>query len=90
MNRRELVGGGLLGMTAMLGNGAEAAQEERGAETARAVDSVRILLQRHLEKPFAELAEIRQQQRIFLKASQGFPTSSKSGLTSGSVSTTGM
>jgi hypothetical protein len=73
MNRRELVGGGLLGMTAMLGNGAEVAQEERGAETARAVDSMRILLERHLEKPFAELAEIRQQQRIFLKASHKFP-----------------
>jgi hypothetical protein len=73
MNRRELVGGGLLGMTALLGGEAEAAQRESSGETARAVEGVRALLERHLEKPFVELAEIRQQQRIFLKASHKFP-----------------
>jgi hypothetical protein len=73
MNRRELVGGGLLCMTALFGGEAEPAQREPSGETARAVDDVRALLERHLEKPFAELVEIRQQQRIFLKASHKYP-----------------
>jgi hypothetical protein len=73
MNRRELVGGGLLGMTTLLGGEAEAAQREPDGAIARAVDDVRALLERHLERPFAELAEIRQQQRIFLKASHKYP-----------------
>ena len=34
---------------------------------------MRALLERHLERPFAELAEIREQQRIFLKTSHKFP-----------------
>ena len=73
MDRRAVVGGGLLGMTALLGTAAEGTQRERQVDTARAVDDMRALLERHLERPFAELAEIREQQRIFLKASHKFP-----------------
>ena len=74
MDRRAVVGGGLLGMTALLGTGvAEGGQQDRQVDTARAVDDMRALLERHLERPFAELAEIREQQRIFLKASHKFP-----------------
>ena len=76
MDRRRLVGGGLLGMTALLGNGADALAQgdrERGVETARAVNEVRALLQRVFEEPFPELVDIRQQQRIFLKASHKYP-----------------
>jgi hypothetical protein len=76
MDRRRLVGGGLLGMTALLGGGAKAfaqGDRDRGLDTARAVDEVRTLLERVFEAPFAELAEIRQQQRIFLKASHKYP-----------------
>lgn len=65
MDRRAVVGGGLLGMTALLGTGVgEGAQRDRQVDTARAVDDMRALLERHLERPFAELAEIREQQRI--------------------------
>jgi hypothetical protein len=74
MDRRAVVSGGLFGVTALLGTAAaEGAQGDRQIETARAVDEMRALLQRHLERPFAELSEIREQQRIFLKASQKFP-----------------
>lgn len=79
MERREVVGGGLLGLTALFGAGdgvAEAAQRaERaeGPEIARAIDELRGVLETRLAPPFVELTEIRQQQRMFLKASQKFP-----------------
>jgi len=74
MDRRAVVGGGLLGMTALLGTGvAEGGQRDRQVNTARAVDDMRALLERHLERPFAEFAEIREQQHIFLKTSHKFP-----------------
>jgi hypothetical protein len=74
MHRRTLVGGGLLGMTALLGGvHAETVQERPDIETARAIDEVRALFERVLERPFPELAEIRHQQRLHLKASHKFP-----------------
>ena len=74
MDRRAVVGGGLFGMTALLGTGvAEGGQQDRQVDTARAVDDMRALLERHLERPFAEFAEIREQQHIFLKTSHKFP-----------------
>jgi hypothetical protein len=63
-------------MAAVVGAGAEPvaqADRDRDIETARAVDRVRVLLQRVFEEPFPELAEIRQQQKIFLKASHKYP-----------------
>jgi hypothetical protein len=76
LERREVVGGGLLGLTALFGAGggvAEAAQRADGPEIARALDELRDLLERRLAAPFVELTEIRQQQRMFLKAGQKFP-----------------
>lgn len=76
MERREVVGGGLLGLTALFGAGGGVAQATRRAdspEVARALDELRGVLERRLAAPFVELSEIRQQQRMFLKASQKFP-----------------
>jgi hypothetical protein len=63
-------------MTALLGAGTEVVAQgdrDRHLETTRAIDRIRALLERVFEAPFAELAEIRQQQRIFLKASHKYP-----------------
>lgn len=75
MERRDVVGGGLLGLTALLGSGSasEAAQRSYSSEVGRAVDELREVIERRLAPPFSELREIRQQQRMFLKASQKFP-----------------
>jgi hypothetical protein len=76
MERREVVGGGLFGLTALLGAGGGAAQATPRAdnqEVVRAIDELRGVLESRLAPPFIELTEIRQQQRMFLKASQKFP-----------------
>jgi hypothetical protein len=83
MDRRDVVSGGLLGVTALLGGApstglraggdAEAAQQGDGAQVARAIDNLRALVNERIAPPFVELAEIRRQQRIFLKASHKFP-----------------
>lgn len=75
MERRDVVGGGLLGLTALLGTGSasEAAQRGDSEDVARAIDRLREVVERRLAPPFTELREIRQEQRIFLKASQKFP-----------------
>jgi hypothetical protein len=74
MERRDIVGSGLFGLTALLGTGGEAsAQQINSAEVAREIDQLREALDRRLDPSFTELREIRQQQRTFLKASQKFP-----------------
>jgi hypothetical protein len=76
MERRQVVGGGLLGLTALFGAGggvAQATQRADSPDIARAIDALRGLLETRLAPPFVELSEIRQQQRLFLKASQKFP-----------------
>jgi hypothetical protein len=75
MDRRDVVTGGLAGLTALIGGPGEtvAGQPEERREMARAVDRLRELLERRLEPPFRELSEIRRQQRVFLKASHTFP-----------------
>ena len=78
MERRELVGGGLAGLTALLGGGAAVAAQsapraDDAPEVARAIDALRGVIERRLPPPFVELAAIREQQRTFLKASQKFP-----------------
>ncbi|MBI4264183.1 MAG: hypothetical protein HY657_07395 [Acidobacteria bacterium] len=74
MERRDVVSGGLLGFTALFGGGAaDAAQRGDNADVARAIDDLRQTLDRKLPPPFAELAQVRQQQRTFLKASGKFP-----------------
>lgn len=74
MERREVVGGGLVGLTALFGAspGAEAAQRD-DPEVARAIDRLRQSIEERLDTPFAELREIRQQQRTFLKGNYKFP-----------------
>lgn len=75
MERRDVVGGGLLGFTALFGagEGAAAAQQTDNLAVAREIDELRQALDRRLDPSFSELQEIRQQQRTFLKASQKFP-----------------
>ena len=78
MKRRNLVGGGVLaGAAALLGAPESAAQsaaarsDDREA-VARAVDQLRVAIDRHLAVS-PELDRIRQQQRTFLKSNQKFP-----------------
>lgn len=74
MERRNLVGGGMLaGAAALLGVPEQkgVADDDDGA-AARAIESLRASLERHFAVS-PELARIREQQRIFLKANQKFP-----------------
>ena len=75
MERRDVVSGGLLGLTAMLGGSgrAEASTRSDEPDVARAIDRLRSTLEHRLDSRFRELTRIRQQQRAFLKASQKFP-----------------
>ena len=79
MERRNLVGGGLLaGAAALLGDAAqaEAAATQRGdvdgEAVARAVDRLTDLARRRLAIS-PELSRIREQQHTFLKSNQKFP-----------------
>jgi hypothetical protein len=74
MERREVLGAGALGLTALVGPAepAVAAQRE-DMETARAIDRLRDLLDQRLDNSFADLRQIRQAQRTFLKANYKFP-----------------
>ena len=74
IERRDVVSSGLLGLTALVagGDAAQAAQSN-SEDMARALAQIREVLEHRLSPPFAELAEIRRQQREFLKASQKFP-----------------
>ncbi len=75
MERRNLVGGGMLASAAALFGAAEpaaAAQADDGKVVAQAVENLRAALERHLAVS-PELDRIREQQRIFLKAHQKFP-----------------
>ncbi len=75
MERRDVVGSGLLGLTAVFATGSEsaAALQTDSREVAREIDELRQTLDSRLDPSFSELREIRQQQRTFLKASQKFP-----------------
>jgi hypothetical protein len=79
MERRDVVGGGLLGLTALLGTAAPAAaagaaQRSGDAQVvADAIEEFAETIERALLPPFAELAEIRTQQHTFIKAAQKFP-----------------
>ena len=75
MERRNLVGGGMLATAAALIGSAEqasAAQADDGAAVARAVENLRAALVRTLAVS-PELDRIREQQRVFLKSNQKFP-----------------
>ena len=75
MERRNLVGGGMLATAAALIGGAEqasAAQADDSGAVARAVENLRAALVRTLAVS-PELDRIREQQRVFLKSNQKFP-----------------
>ena len=73
MQRRNLVGGGVLaGAAALLGVAEPTAAAADDSEAARAIESLRAALERHFAVS-PELSRIREQQRIFLKANQKFP-----------------
>jgi len=78
MDRRHLVSGGLLaGLAGTFGftsaaAGAQQRREEGNDRTAAAVDELRKVVDRGLDVS-AELAKIREQQRLFMRANQKFP-----------------
>jgi hypothetical protein len=73
MQRREIFGGGILGLTALFGGAAPAAAQQRDdREIAAAVDRLRGSIEERLDE-FAELADIRLAQRTYLKANAKYP-----------------
>jgi MinD-like ATPase involved in chromosome partitioning or flagellar assembly len=74
VERRNLVGGGVLaGAAALLGVAEPTAVAADDSEAAaRAIENLRAALERHFAVS-PELSRIREQQRIFLKANQKFP-----------------
>jgi hypothetical protein len=75
MQRRNLVGGGMLaGAAALLGapKPAPGAQDGDSEAAARAIENLRSSLERQLAIS-PELERIREQQRVFLKANHKFP-----------------
>jgi hypothetical protein len=78
MERRHLVSGGLLaGLAGAFGfsspaAGAQQRRDESDERTAAAVDELRKVVDRGLQVS-AELARIREQQRIFMRANHKFP-----------------
>jgi hypothetical protein len=74
MDRREMVGGGLVGLTALFGADATATTQRPDVDdAARAIEELRRVFERRFAPFFDELSEIRQQQRMFLKTSHKFP-----------------
>jgi hypothetical protein len=75
MQRRNLVGGGMLaGAAALLGDAQPAAgkQDDDNRTAARAIESLRTSLERRFAVS-PELERIREQQRVFLKSNHKFP-----------------
>jgi hypothetical protein len=79
IGRRKLVGGGVLaGMAAAVSTGDAQQQTDRGdVATAAAIDKLREVFERRQDSceigPCGAIAQIRVQQRVFLKANQKFP-----------------
>lgn len=76
VERRNLVGGGLVaGITAMMAPEAEAAAQ-RGDNTdalSRAVDDLRQTIQSNYNNPWRVIAQLREQQRIWMRANYRYP-----------------
>ena len=74
MERRQVIGTGALGLTALVAPaGAANAAQREDTETARSIDQLRLLLDQRLDNSLADLRQIRQSQRTFLKANYKFP-----------------
>ena len=76
VERRDLVGGGLVaGIAAMMAPEAEAAAQ-RGDNTealSRAVDDLRQTIQNNYNNPWRVIAQVRDQQRIWMRANFRYP-----------------
>lgn len=76
VERRNLVGGGLIaGITAMMAPEAEAAAQ-RGDNTealSRAVDDLRQTIQANYNNPWRVIAQVREQQRVWMRANFRYP-----------------
>jgi len=76
VERRNLVGGGLIaGITAMMAPEAEAAAQ-RGDNTealSRAVDDLRQTIQSNYNNPWRVIAQVREQQRVWMRANFRYP-----------------
>lgn len=77
MERRNLVGGGLVaGLAAMVAPEAEAAgaaQRDNSEALSRAVDELRQTIQSNYSNPWRVIAQVREQQRIWMRASYRYP-----------------
>jgi hypothetical protein len=79
VERRNLVGGGaiagIIALVAAVAPGADAAQDvsKQYFEMTRAANEMRMLLERHYDAPWTGVAQIRNQQRIWLRTTQKFP-----------------
>jgi hypothetical protein len=74
VERRNLVGGGFAaGITALVAAAATPDAAAQDAEVARAANQMRILLERQYDGPWTGVAQIRNQQRIWLRTTQKFP-----------------
>jgi hypothetical protein len=90
MDRRDLVSGGLVaGAVAIMSaaGDAEAARQtsaqdtsRNAMETNRAVNEVRMLLERHYDAPWVPIGQIRAQQGSWLRTTQKFPDFMEVGL----------
>src|SRR3954469_14246251 len=81
VERRQIIGGGLAAGFASLTAAAPAAAAQRGGDdmtaVANAIDQLRMAIQGQFDAcelgPCAEIASIRQQQRVFMRATQKYP-----------------
>jgi hypothetical protein len=75
VERRDLVGGGLVaGITAMMAPGAEAgAQRDNTEALSRAVEDLRQTIQGNYNNPWRVIAQVREHQRIWMRANYRYP-----------------
>lgn len=75
MERRNLVGAGLAaGIASLVAPGEEAAaQPDNAVEVSRAVNELRRLIETNYNSPWTRIAQIREQQRIWMKTTQKYP-----------------
>ena len=75
MERRDLVGGGLVaGIAAMVApDAAAAAQRDNSEVLSRAVDDLRQTIQNNYNSPWRVIAQVREQQRVWMRANYRYP-----------------
>ena len=75
MERRNLVGGGLVaGIASMVAVGdADAAQDRDSIEVSRALGELRRTIENNYNSPWLRIAQIREQQRIWMRTTQKYP-----------------